>query len=117
MCNLPKTLNSHRRFRTPVDPRAPEYELKHRRSQSINAVNTEIRVMEERADDLNEKIEELNRQIVGSLVEYDETRAIVSKRMELDDQQIRLVNGSVIFITGLHLEAFGIDFRHFSRKF
>ena len=45
--------------------------------------------MEERADDLNEKIEELNRQIVTSLTDYDVTKVIVSKRMELDDQQIR----------------------------
>ena len=70
-----------REFRTKVNKTTSDRELVHRRQQAIERVQTEIKVMEDRASECTEKKNTLDQKIEEYLTSNEERRAAIEQQM------------------------------------
>ena len=68
------------KFRTKVLKNTPERDLKHRRQQTINTVNTEIALMQDRIHDWRSQIEDIDKEIEDFLTRNETQRLDITSR-------------------------------------
>jgi len=78
-----------RRYRLKVRQTTPENERKHRRAQTVNAVNFEIKVMEERLEDRKQKLEKVDQKIERILSKYPDRQQLTMETIRSDEQEIK----------------------------
>ena len=77
------------KFRTRVNKNTSELELKHRRLQTIGAVNTEIQIMKDRVTDWKEKVSSLETEIEQFMSEHEIHRGTITEGMRKHDTEYR----------------------------
>ena len=77
-----------REFRTHVNNNTTERELVHRRQQSIDKVNTEIKIMRDRVLEQTEKKTSIDQKIQEHLALHEEARSDVEEKMTFQDRTL-----------------------------
>ena len=78
-----------REYRTHVNKTTTERELVHRRQQSIDKVNTEIKVMQDRVVEFNEKKVAIDQKIEEYLSSHEDARADTEARIASQERTLR----------------------------
>ena len=78
-----------REYRTHVNKTTTERELVHRRQQSIDKVNTEIKIMHDRVADYKEKKAAIDQKIEEYLTSHEEVRAETEAKMSSQERTLR----------------------------
>lgn len=77
-----------RKFRVKVNKDASEIELKHRRQQAIDAVTTEINIMEERVVYFRKQLKSLDKSIEEYVGQNEIKRAVIIDKIERNDKRM-----------------------------
>ena len=78
-----------REFRTHVNQNTLESELVHRRQQSIDKVNTEIKIMQDRVAEFKQKRDAIEEKIEGYLTTHEDDRTSITERMQTQERTLR----------------------------
>ena len=78
-----------REYRTHVNKTTTERELVHRRQQAIDKVNTEIKVMNDRVAEYNEKKLVIDQTIEEYLTSHEDTREDTTEKMASQERTLR----------------------------
>ena len=78
-----------REFRTHVNKNTSERELVHRRQQSIDKVNTEIKIMRDRVNEHTEKKTAIDQKIQEHLALHEDARTDIEQKMTFQDKSLR----------------------------
>ena len=78
-----------REYRTHVNQNTAESELRHRRQQSIDKVNVEIKVMQDRVAEYQQKKEEIDAKVEEYMTTNEETRTSITERMQSQERTLR----------------------------
>ena len=78
-----------REFRTHVNQNTSESELVHRRQQSIDKANTEIKIMQDRVAEFKQKRDAIEEKIERYLTTHEDVRTSITERMQTQERTLR----------------------------
>ena len=80
---------ARREYRTHVNQNTAESELVHRKQQTIDKVNTEIRIMQDRVAEYQQKKTAIDEKIEEFLTTHEDVRTTIAERMQLQERTLQ----------------------------
>ena len=80
---------ARREYRTHVNQNTSESELVHRKQQTIDKVNTEIRIMQDRVAEYQQKKTAIDEKIEEYLTTHEDVRTTTTEKMQLQERTLR----------------------------